>query len=119
MSNTTALLGPYDNLPAHEKTNLSACIPVDVKHRLFQIFLSRRGSIDKVLCRCINMIDAYISEHAFLYEHDEHTREAIINNILNEFVIVLQNLDPRKTLPVDPFAHIQPDHIQPVTSQIL
>lgn len=98
---STSILGPYDNLASNEKMIVSASLPRAVKKRLFDIFLPRRGAIDKVVCRCINLIDAYLLAHPQLDEFDEYTREYFVNEILNAFTRTLQTLEVEDLFPPD------------------
>jgi hypothetical protein len=102
MSTSTTILGPYDDLSTSDKIIISGAVPHDVKNFLFDFFLPRRGATDKLICRSIYMLEAYLSDHQFLQEFDELTREEIVNNLLNSFITYLQTLDPKSLIPSDP-----------------
>ena len=99
MSSSTTILGPYDDLTTSDKIIVSGAIPFEVKNFLFEIFLPRRGATDKLITRCLYMLEAYLSEHPQLAEYEEHMREEIVNNLLNSFILHLQGLDPQELIP--------------------
>jgi len=96
---TTTLLGPYDNLGSSDKVMVSGAIPRDVRDRLFTIHFPRRGSIDKIICRSLYMLDAYLVTHPALNEFDEYTREVIVTNYFNSIIAHLQKLEPKTLIP--------------------
>lgn len=99
MSYSTALLGPWDNISTAHKQLISVAIPPEVKDRLFNVLLPRRGCVDKLLARLIYLVDAYVEQNPVIHEMDANAREDIVNNLLNSFVDHLQNLSVDDILP--------------------
>jgi len=115
MSISTSILGPYDDLSTADKIIVSGAIPHEIKNFLFETFLPRRGATDKLITRCLYMIEAYLSEESnqFLQEFDELAREEIVNNLLNSFITFLQNLDAKTLLPDESFNLAKPQPTAP------
>lgn len=93
---STTLLGPYDDSPTTEKNLVSASIPPDVKERLFFDFLPLRGAIDKVICRQLYVIDAFLCKHPQLHDLDVTEREVFMNKLLNSIAEHLDKVEPEK-----------------------
>ncbi len=96
MSLSTSLLGPYDDVSTGDKTIVSAAIPPDVKERLFVDLLPRRGSVDKLIARQLHRVDAYFCVHPELASLTDDMKEKVVNTLLNCFVDMLDELDPKQ-----------------------
>lgn len=98
MSLSTAILGPYDDVPTSEKVVVSAAIPPEVKDRLFIDFLTRRGAVDKVITRQLFVIDAYLCKYPHLSQLEDEDKEKVVNNLLNSIVDHVDQLNDKQEI---------------------
>ena len=84
MAISTALVGPYDRIPTHEKTRAQVGIPTPIYIELFHNLLIFRGGQDKILARLFYTFQTILSVHyPNLFDYSLDEREEIVNHVLN------------------------------------
>ena len=84
MSQSTQLIGPYDELHTHEKVRAQVGIPSAVYDQIFCQLLVYRGAQDKILSRLFFTFHTILKEHFHhLFDETIPQREEIVNDILN------------------------------------
>jgi hypothetical protein len=84
MSASTALIGPYDKLPTHEKIRTQVGIPLTVYERYFKTYFPYRGSQDKILSRLFHLFMTHLeTQHPDIATYTNQQREYYANELLN------------------------------------
>jgi hypothetical protein len=87
MSQTTALIGPYDKLQTHEKLRAQVGIPRERYDLIFNQLLIYRGAQDKILARLFHTFDTILNEcYPNIFDFTLAQREEAVNKILNDIL---------------------------------
>lgn len=88
MAVSTALIGPYDDIPTQSKIRIMCGVPLAVTSALFDNLFNQRGVQDKILARMFHIFYLELSSESIQAKLAEaitiHDREEILNSVLNK-----------------------------------